>query len=321
MKRMIGVGLSMVLSLLVALPALSQSGENAAWQRIEDERDARRKAENLEGFIKTYPNSPHRPDADKMLIIYYNDNKDFAKIMNHADSFRLTQGSADAPSKAIIYTQAMMAAAALNNSNKLLEFSRDALTADPNNLTVLIMLAGNNLPDAKGARQHAEKAVTVPRPAAMAEPQWQAMQFRAHSILGGFLFAENKFKEANAEFALALKANPKDHATQYRMGYASLNLAALAAQEAQKTNNDVVAAITAKATSTANELTLKQQEFEKEALAHRDAALDSLAKAFVIGGQFVEPAKKLLDNLYQSKNKSLDGQEQFLAQKKAELGL
>jgi hypothetical protein len=105
------------------------------------------------------------------------------------------------------------------------------------------------------------------------------------------------------------------------MGYASLNLAALAAQEAQKTNNDVVAAMTAKATSTANELTLKQQEFEKEALAHRDAALDSLARAFVIGGQFVEPAKKLLDNLYQSKNKSLDGQEQFLAQKKAELGL
>jgi tetratricopeptide (TPR) repeat protein len=326
MNRLVCAGLALILTLGMANPGWSQGGENAAWQAIEDQRDARRKAELLESFIRSYQNSPHRPDADKLLVNFWADNKDFQKIMNHAETnFRLQQTSADAASKALIYTQAMMAAVSLNNVAKVGEFSKYALEADPNNLTVLILLAGSNLPDPKTAMQHAQKAVTVPRPANMPENQWQTMQFRAHSILGNFYFAENKFKEANAEYALALKSNPKDHATQFRAGFSSLNLATLSAQGARTANDDRIKAMGAKASAAElAELEAKQTTFEKEALMYRDEAFESMAKAVVLSGpnsQFASQAKQLFDNLYLNKNKSMDGAEQFLAQKKTELGL
>jgi tetratricopeptide (TPR) repeat protein len=322
MKRSVCIALLFMLSLAV-VPAWSQGGENQAWQAIEDERDARRKAELLQSFIGRFRDSPHRPDADKMLVNYWNENKDYQKIMNHADTnFRLEQASADAASKSLIFTQAMMAAVSLKSNNeKVAEFARYALDADPNNLTVLILMAGSNLPTPEKAKEYAQRAVTVPRPATMPEDQWLRLEFQRHSILGNYYFAENKFKEANGEFALALKVRPKDHPTQFRAGYASLNLATQSAQAARTVNDDLIKATADKApTSALAELSVKQSAHEKEALAYRDEALDAMAKAVALGGQFAEPAKKLFDSLYMSKNKSLDGQDQYLAQVKAALG-
>jgi tetratricopeptide (TPR) repeat protein len=324
MRRRVCIALSLVLSMAIVLPAWSQGGENAAWQAIEDERDARRKAERLESFIGQYQNSPRRPDADKQLVSFWNENKDYQKIMNHAETnFRLQQTTADAASKAFIYTQAMMAAISLKSTNaKVAEFARYVLEADPNNLTVLVLMAGSGLPDPKTALEYAQRAANVPRPATMMDPQWQTIQFRIHSILGNFHFAENRFKEAHEEFAIALKANPKDHATQFRSGFASLTLATLAAQAAQQTNDNLVKATANKAASSElADLNAKQQASEKAALAFRDEALDSLAKAVVLTGQFDAPAKQLFDSLFMSKNRSLDGQAEFLATKKTELGL
>jgi tetratricopeptide (TPR) repeat protein len=315
------VGLIMLVCLTLAVPAFSQGNENNAWQAIQDERDARRRAERLEEFIRNFQNSAHRPDADKMLVSFWVQNKDFQKILNHAEAFRQNLPSADAASKATIYTEAMLAAASLKNNNKVIEFSGYVLDADPNNLTVLILLAGSNMPTPEKALEHAQKAVTVAKPATMSQEQYATMQFRANSIVGNFHFAENKFKEANAAYEAALKFNPKDHATQFRSGFASLNLAVASAQAAQTVNTDLQAASKSNATAMITELSAKQEALEKEALAHRDAALDSLAKAVAIGGQFSTQAKTLLDNTYQSKNKSLDGEDQFIAAKKAELGL
>ena len=324
MKRSVSILLSLVFGLAILVPAFGQGGENAAWQAIDDERDARRKAERLQSFISSYQNSPHRPDADKMLVNYWNENKDYQKITNHAETnFRLQQSNADNASKAFIYTQAMMAAIALkSNNDKIVEFATYALDADPNNLNILILLAGSNLPNPQKAKEYAQKAVTVPRPANMTDPAWQTMQFRSHSILGNFHFAENKFKEARDEFAIALKANPKDHATQFRSGFASINLATLSAQAAQAANDEYIKATADKApTAALAEISAKQSTYEKEALNYRDEALEAIAKAVALTGQFDAPAKQLFDNLYTNKNKSLEGQEKFLAEKKAELGL
>lgn len=325
MKRRSCVALSAVLSLFLILPAVGQSGENNAYQAIQDERDARQKASKIEDFIKQYSNSSHRPDVDKILVDYYMSNKDYAKIMNHADSFRLTQTSADNASKSYIFTQAMVAAASVGNGgnlSKVVEFSNYALTADPNNLTVLVMLAANNIPDPEKAMEYAQKAAAVPKPATMADAQWQTMQARIHSTLGNFYFAKQQFKEAGDSFSTALKSNPKDHTTQFRAGFASINLAGMAAQSAQTANEDLSTAIKANASAnTITELTAKKAALEKEALEHRDAAIESMAKALALGGQFAPQAKQLLDSIYQSKNRSLEGEDQLIAAKKAELGV
>src|SRR5262245_33132932 len=208
MSRLTGIGLSLILGLAFVVQAFAQGGENNDWQKIDDERDARRKAELIEKFVKDYPNSPHRPDADFTLVDYYQSNKDNGKIMLHADSFRLTVPSADSAAKSKIYTQAMVAAATLNNVPKTVEYGGNALQADPNNLTVLVFFAGSNLPDPAKALEHAQKAISVSRPAAMTETQYNSMQGRMHGVLGNALFGQQKFAEASEHYSLALKANP-----------------------------------------------------------------------------------------------------------------
>jgi hypothetical protein len=322
-KRVGRIGLSLILGLVCSIPAIAQGGENNAWQSIQDERDARRRAEQLESFIRNYASSAHRPEADFMLVDYYAQNKDNAKIMQHADSFRLNLPSADNTAKARIYTQAMVAAATLTNVSKTVEFGNYALQADPNNLTVLVFLAGNGLPDPNKALEHAQKAISLPRPATMNEQQFATMQGRMHGTVANSFFAQQKFREATEHYSIALKAVPKDHAGQYRYGFASVTLAGASAAAAQQANEDLIKAMAAtpsnpEAVAAAKE---KMETASKEALAHRDVALEAIGKAVALGGQFAPQAKQLLDSLYKSKTGSLDGEDQFIAQKKAELGL
>jgi tetratricopeptide (TPR) repeat protein len=323
LNRLTGIGLSLILGLVFVAPAFAQGGENNDWLKIQDERDARRRAELIDSFIKTYQNSAHRPDVDFMLVDYYLANKDNAKIMQHAESFRLNLPSADNPAKTRIYTQAMVAAATLNNIQKTVEYAGYALQADPNNLTVLVFLAGNNLPDPAKALEHASKAVSLPRPATMTEAQFTSMQGRLHGVLANSLFGQQKFAEANEHYALALKVNPKDHASQFRFAYGSINLAGAAANAAQIANNDLIKAMAATPADPAKveEAKAKVEAVSKQALTHRDEAVDAMAKAVAIGGQYAAQAKQLLDSLYKNKTGSLDGEDQFIAQKKTELGL
>jgi len=129
MKRIVSVSLSLLFSLVFALPAFSQGGENNDWLAIQDQRDTRQQAGLIERFIGQYPSSPHRPDADKMLVSFWVSNKDNAKIVNHSDNFKQSLPTADPASKAIIYTQGMIAAATLNNVKKTVEFGNFALDA------------------------------------------------------------------------------------------------------------------------------------------------------------------------------------------------
>jgi tetratricopeptide (TPR) repeat protein len=116
----------------------------------------------------------------------------------------------------------MVAAATLTNVPKTVEYGGYALQADPNNLTVLVFLAGNNLPDPPKALEHAQKAITLPRPATMTEEQYGSIQARMHGVVANSLFAQQKFAEADEHFATALKANPKDHGSQFRFGFGSV---------------------------------------------------------------------------------------------------
>jgi hypothetical protein len=328
-KSLRRIGLCLALSLLVTIPAFAQSGENADWQAIEDQRDARRKAELLDAFIKKYTSSGHRPDADFMLVDFYLQNRDNAKIMQHAEGFRTNLPTADNASKTRIFSQAMVAAATLNNIQKVVEYAGYALQADPNNLTVLALLAGSNLPDPNKAVEHAQKALTVARPSTMTQEQYDRTQARMHGIVALPLFAQQKFAEAQEHLGVALKANPKDQLSQYRYGFASVNLAGVSAKDAQDAYTALLKASTATPTNKAevDAAKAKMDTASQLALKHRDDAIDALAKAVAIGAApgasapITQQSKELLDSLYKNKAGSLEGEDQLIADKKKELGL
>ena len=127
---------------------------------------------------------------------------------------------------------------------------RAALAADPNNVSVLYFLAGNNMPSPDKAIEHAQKALTLPKPATMQDAQFQTMQARLHGIVGASYFSQQKYREAQEHYAAAVKADPKDHTAQFRLGFAAMNLMGDAAKSAQAANNDLIRAMTSLSAST-----------------------------------------------------------------------
>ena len=341
MKRIVPLSLCLLLCLGSALPGFSQGGENNDWQAIQDQRDTRQQAGLLERFIGAYASSPHRPDADKMLVSYWVSNKDNAKIVNHADNFKQSLPSADAASKATIYLQAMAAAATLNNVNKTIEFGNLALAADPKNFMVLSFLASTNVLDPKTTLDYAKRASELPRPATMADAQYQSLMGRVKNLIAAAsgpapgsgpalassaqtLMGQKKYQEALAIYAQILQQNPKDPAVHYQTAMAHYFLMADAAQGVQAANDDQIKAMVATPVVQADvdKAAARKDLLTKTTLERRDAAIESLAKAIAIGGA-ASPAdvKKMLDALYLNKTGSLDGEDQLIADKKKELGI
>ncbi len=340
MKRITPIYLCLLLGLALVIPAFGQGGENAAWQAIEDEKNTRRQAELIESFIRSYSSSPHRPDADKMLVNFWVSNKDNAKIVNHADTFKQSLPSADNQSKSIIYTQAMVAAATLNNVKKTTEFGDLALAADPKNFMVLAFLASSGVLDQKTAREYARRASVLPRPQTMAPAQYDSIMARLKNLVAAAnapaaaggpsplvksaqdLMTQKKYPEALEIYGQALQQTPKDASVHYQVALAHYYIMADAAQNVQLANDEQIKAMLATPTVQADvdKAAAKKDQFTKLTLEKRDAAIEALAKTLAIVGTNPD-AKRLFDALYQSKKGSLEGQDVLIAEKKKELGL
>ena len=315
------LAVSLVLGVAFAIPALPQGGENNDWTAIQDQRDGHRRMELLDAFIKKYPSSGRRPDADFMLIDLYSGNKDYQKIIQLSEDYRQRPPSGDPAAKTKIFFSAMFAAASLNDVKRTSEYGEEALRADPNNFAVLSFMAAANLPNPQKAMEYAQKALTLPKPPTMQPEAYATNIGRLHGIVAVPLFGEGKFKEAREHLEFAIKANPKDQATHYRYGYATISMMTAAAGTAREANDSYLKAMADKKTEEAEAAKQKMENASKEALELRDVALESMARALAVGGQLTPQAKQLFDNLYQNKNRSLDGADQLIAQKKAELGL
>jgi tetratricopeptide (TPR) repeat protein len=341
MRTTRALGLCLVLSLLLPIRAWSQrgggggggggGGENNAYLAIQDERTPQQRIKLIESFIDTYRNSAHRPELDLVLMNLYVGDRNWAMILKRAEDFRLEVPTADPKSRADYYTRAMLAATQVNNPQKTVEFGERILAADPNNLSALLTLSSTlmaRLPqDAAGkdaamnkALDYAKRVQSVPKPTGVTDEEFQRSQGRAHSMVGFIQLNKNQFDEAANEYAQALKMNPKDAEGHFRLGVAYYNQLASAIPTLQAAVKAVDDASAAKADQKKlEELVAKREEISKQLLDKRDLAIDSFARAVALGGDGARPQ---LETLYKNKaNGTLDGLDQLISQKKAELGL
>ena len=324
------IGAALILSLAVAGSAFAQSGENKDFTTIQDERDARKLKSLIEKFVSDYPSSAHRPELDFKLMGLYSDNKDLAQMLKHADSFALTQGSADNQSKSKFFTLAMEAARQLNNQNKMNEFADRALTADPNNISVLMTMArtlSENAPAEPAARAasmdkamgYAVKAQKAAKPEKTSDEEWDKAHARLHGIVGLIYFSKSQWPDAATEFSEFLKKYPTDGLGQYRYGVTIFNQLQITLATLQDVQTKAIKARDAgdaeMLDAYADRLTKLTAEFE----AQRDTTIDAIAKALAIGGPYATQAHQIIDPLYKQKHNSLDGLDPYILQKKTEM--
>ena len=316
------------MSLAIAMPAFAQGNENKDYQAIQDERDQRKLRDLLEAFLKNYPNSQYRPAYDIQLMTVYYGNKDWAQMVKLADNFVLTQGAADPKSKSNLFTLAMEGARQLGNGNKVTEYADRALTADPNNMSVLMTMArglSENPPTDPAARTaaldkalgYAQRAQKAPKPDKTSDAEWQGTQNRVHGIVGTIYFNQGKWVDCGNELAEYLKSNPTDGVNQYRYGVAMFSQLQETLSTLQALNNDAKLAQAADRDlgPYIDRLNARTKEFETQ----RDITIDAMAKALAIGGPFADPATKIITPLFNQKNGSVDGLQPYIASKKAEL--
>ena len=89
MRKMSQIGLCLVFGLVLVLPAYAQqNAENNDWQKIENEKEDKKKSDLLDAFIRKYDKSTHRPEADFMLVDLYLKSRENVKILQHAETFK-----------------------------------------------------------------------------------------------------------------------------------------------------------------------------------------------------------------------------------------
>ena len=320
MRNLSRTALFLVLSLALTAPVFPQANDEKDWKSIQDQKDQKKKAEQLEAFIKKFPTSSKRPGADTDLVDIWSKSNENAKILAFAEQYKANPPSPDATAKTKIYAQAMLIAAGTpGQAGKAGEFAIAAIEADPNHFQSLYFLARAAQPP--NNYEFAQKALTVPKPASISADTYNKNMAQLHGIVALPLIAQKKFQDAREHLEAVIKSDPKNQEAHYRYGFATVNLMGEAAKAANDANLAMLRAVQEQKPADVEANKVKQTTSERESLELRDAAIDSLAKALAVGGPYTDPAKQLFESLYTNKNKSLEGADKLIAEKKAELNV
>jgi tetratricopeptide (TPR) repeat protein len=350
MKKMSYLGFSLLLMLSLALPGLAQQAKNKAeydaYMLFYNEQNPQRKGEAAEKFLAdpAYKDSEFKLPAVQGAIIAFRNAQNWAKVMEMADKLTTFLPTVDNNLKTFAYENAMVAGQQAGIFEKIVEFGDKVLEINPNNLNAQITLS-SMLPERLPADEAAKKTaldraldlaskaqaqvpqIFAQKPAQFTDEQWN----RERANLDGQLNATLGLIHLNrAEYALsaekyetALKTNPKDGISHYRIGLAYQYQASDATKlvlAAITTENEAKAARAEEAV--VNDLVAKREGLETDARAKRDKAIDSFARAVAIGGVVAQPARDQLERLYKAKNNDvLDGLDQLINEKKTELGV
>jgi tetratricopeptide (TPR) repeat protein len=344
----LGISLLLVFALTaLALPAFGQAAqakqpqaktqaEYNAYKALYDEQNPAKKAELGEKFLTDFKESDFIANAYTMIIGAYTRAQNWAKVIDAAERAAASP-VADNKLKAFAYANAMVAAQNMNQLDRVLAYGDKVLAIDPNDLQTMITLSAAipvKLPaDEAGKKAALDKAEFLGRKAlagvqtllaqapAAQKAQITQIEGQLHGTLGLIAYNRPDYMKSIEEYEAALKVNPKDDVAHFYIGADYQTLSGLASrqyQDAVKAENDAKAAKAEQ--PTIDELAAKRQGLENEVREKRDKAIDEYAIAAAIGGVIAQDAKNALQKLWQAKNDSLNGMDEFIAQKKQQLG-
>jgi len=313
-------------------PAPKTQPEFNAYTAFFNEKDPAKKAELGEQFIAGFKESELIPTAYKLTIQAYTNSKNWAKVMDAADRFAALPG-VDNDSKAYAYLNAINAAQNLNDLNKLIAYGEKVLAIDPNNLNALITLSAvipQKYPSEPAqldkAAEMANKALAGLQPLmdkapAQEKPQYAQIDGSLHETLGLIAYDKKDYKKSIQEYTNAIKSNAKSDTAHFYLSYDYISLMGLASKEYLAAIDAEKAAIAAKADQpTMDELKAKTAGYADDVRRYRDLAIDDLAIAVALNGPVAQQARDELTKQWTAKNNDTNGLEQFIAQKKTQIG-
>jgi tetratricopeptide (TPR) repeat protein len=341
----LGVSLFLLSALVVsALPGFGQDKqpqlktkpEYDAYMAAYSEKDPAKKAALAEKFIADFKDSEGVPSAFTMTIGAYTGAKNWPKVIETAEKAAALP-NADNKLKGYAYANAMIAAQNQNDIDKVISYGDKVLAIEPNDLNAMITLSAvipAKLPaDEAGKKAALDKAQDLATKAlgglqpmiakadAQTKPQFVQIEGNLHSTLGLVAYNRQDYNKSIQEYEEAVKRTPKDDLAHFYLGLDYQAMAAQASRDYQaavKAENDAKAA---KADQpTIDELAAKRAGLEEDIRKARDKAIDELAIAVAIGGPVNAQAKDALTKLWTSKNENTNGLDEFVAEKKKQLG-
>jgi hypothetical protein len=153
------------------------------------------------------------------------------------------------------------------------------------------------------------------------KPQLVQIDGALHGTLGLISYDEMDYKKSIQEYQVAVKDNVKDDASHFFMAYDYINLMTQASKDYQTSLNAENAAKAARADQpTVDDLAAKRADFGEQILRYRDLIIDELAITVAINGPYTAQAKPELTKQWTAKNNNTAGLDNFVNQKKTQLG-
>ena len=338
--------ISLFLLLVVAFPALPAFGQAAqgrapqtrslpefnAYNACFKETDFAKKAVLCQTFVDGFKDSDFVVSGFRLIIQSYFQTQSWKMLMDAADR-AAGLPSADDSLKDYAYERAMVAAQNTNDLDKCISYGDKVLAIEPDNFnalytvsTVIPQKTSEDIAQLERAAAMARKALTMAasmmdKAAPQEKPQLVLIDGTLHGTLGLVSYHEKDYKKSIQEYQAAVKDNVKDDASHFFMAYDYINLMLQLSQEYQsafKAEND---AKTAKADQpTVDELAAKRADFGDEILKYRDTVIDELAIAVAIMGPYAGQARTELTKQWTAKNNSTTGLDEFVNQKKSQIG-
>jgi len=314
-------------------PQIKTQFEFDAYKACFAEKDLAKKADLCEKFVDDFKDSELLADGYKLILQSYYQSHNWKLLMDAADRVAALP-SADSNLKSYAYERAMVAAQNSNNRDKCVTYGEKVLAIDADNLNVLLtvstVIAQQYASDAtqlQRAGDMARKALLMlasrmDKAAPQDKPQFVLVDGTVHATLGLISYDQKDYKESIQEYQAAVKDNVKDDGSHFYMAYDYINLMAQASQEYQRrsrqsTMRKLLRHISQPLMSLAG---AKRPSIEDEIRKYRGPAIDELAIAVAINGPYAVQAKRELTKQWTAKNKSAAGLDEFVNQKKTQIG-
>src|SRR5262249_38200257 len=313
-------------------PQIKTQFEFDAYNACFAEKDLAKKADLCEKFVDDFKDSELLVNGYKLILQSYYQSHNWKLLMDAADRVA-ARPSADSNLKSYAYERAMVAAQNSNNRDKCVTYGEKVLAIDADNLNALLTVStlipqqyAADAPQLQRAGEMARKALLMvaskmDKAAPQEKPQFVLVDGTLHGTLGLVSYDQKDYKTSIQEYQAAVKDNVKDDGSHFFMAYAYINLMLQASQEyRRRSRQSTMRRLLKKISQPLMNLRAKRASFADDFYKYRDTVIDELAITVAINGPYAVQAKRELTKQWTAKNKSAAGLDEFVNQKKTQIG-